>query len=403
MKSMKNVNDHKKYYGHLSYDEVHEEFDFTNTLRQNNLLKDFYDGQDLFKKRNYEKALPFFIRIHQILPNLKPVLQIMVQTYWGMAQYEKSLECFDKLIQLHTGDIRYVMAKAHYLDILDRYDECLKLCDETLKEFPNTTDILTKKVDILINRNDFKIAHDLNNKILTLNKDDPIANLNRLKILINNNQIDEFKEIIEELIKKSTQVEKQILHKISELIVESKEEEALLLIDREIYNKKKYENKQRFISKISYFMNIKDYEKAVKECNEAIKRDPNDLDFQIRKIYPLCKNQEYNKASNCVEHILSIDPKNIKALNGKGNVFFYQKQYNEAIKWFDKAIEINNKFAESYYNKACSYALMNNREKALALLKQSIKLDPYYKIWSKKDKDMEWLWNDPEFIAITEK
>ncbi|MBA2568467.1 MAG: hypothetical protein H0V11_03880 [Actinobacteria bacterium] len=54
---------------------------------------------------------------------------------------------------------------------------------------------------------------------------------------------------------------------------------------------------------------------------------------------------------------------------------------------------------QGFFNAACFESLTGNRDQALAHLRQAIELDPKAKEWAAKDKDFDWLRDDPEFPA----
>jgi len=56
---------------------------------------------------------------------------------------------------------------------------------------------------------------------------------------------------------------------------------------------------------------------------------------------------------------------------------------------------------EILYNLACQFALNGDRAKALALLTESLSLQPALREWSTQDADLVSLHEDPEFLALT--
>lgn len=54
---------------------------------------------------------------------------------------------------------------------------------------------------------------------------------------------------------------------------------------------------------------------------------------------------------------------------------------------------------QGHYNAACFESLTGNREQALARLRHAVEIDSKAKEWAAKDKDFDWLRDDPEFPA----
>ena len=73
---------------------------------------------------------------------------------------------------------------------------------------------------------------------------------------------------------------------------------------------------------------------------------------------------------------------------------------DEAVKAYDKAIEIKPDFAEASYNAACTYCLKGDKENALRNLSKAIKSDAKCKEYAKKDEDFKNLWDDEDFKRL---
>ena len=76
--------------------------------------------------------------------------------------------------------------------------------------------------------------------------------------------------------------------------------------------------------------------------------------------------------------------------------------YREVLEKHDKAIGINPKDANPWYNKACAHSLLDEKEKALESLKTAIALDAKYKEKAKTDEDFKNLWDDGDFKRLVE-
>ena len=67
------------------------------------------------------------------------------------------------------------------------------------------------------------------------------------------------------------------------------------------------------------------------------------------------------------------------------------------FKAFDKAIEIKPDDAYVWYNMACVYSLMGDKDNTLKNLSRAIDLDGIYKKEAKKDEDFKNLSDDENF------
>ena len=86
------------------------------------------------------------------------------------------------------------------------------------------------------------------------------------------------------------------------------------------------------------------YDNALNSLNNAQKINPNisDIHFTESEIY--FKTSQLNNAKTALEKGLKIEPNNYKAIFQLGNIFLMEKNYLEAIKVFDKAINIKPDF-----------------------------------------------------------
>ncbi len=66
---------------------------------------------------------------------------------------------------------------------------------------------------------------------------------------------------------------------------------------------------------------------------------------------------DYNKA-------LEINPRYAEAYNNRGNAYSEKGQYDQAISDFNKALEINPRYAGAYNNRGIAYMLKGKYDKA---------------------------------------
>lgn len=76
-------------------------------------------------------------------------------------------------------------------------------------------------------------------------------------------------------------------------------------------------------------------------------------------------------------------------------------RHEEALRAYDKAIELNSDHANAWYNLACARARAENKTEALMSLSKGVSIDPSLKAQAKRDEAFQCLWNDPDFVKIT--
>ena len=72
---------------------------------------------------------------------------------------------------------------------------------------------------------------------------------------------------------------------------------------------------------------------------------------------------QYEKTISDYNKAIEINPRYAKAYNNRGNAYYKKGQYEKTISDYSKAIEINPRFAEAYNNRAVAYFYKRNYEK----------------------------------------
>jgi len=115
------------------------------------------------------------------------------------------------------------------------------------------------------------------------------------------------------------------------------------------------------------------------------------------------RSGEYAIAEVLYRQVITMEPNHPYALNNLGVLQMLQKMPDKAVQLFHQAIALKKDYVHPYYNLACIYAQQNRIEASLQYLQQAFILKPDMQEWAKKDKDLQNLWEHPEFIKLTEK
>lgn len=124
----------------------------------------------------------------------------------------------------------------------------------------------------------------------------------------------------------------------------------------------------------------KNYSRAINCYNKALELNPNEFDYLNRKADALYCLQDYKGATNCLIKSLSIDQKiNDYAYNLRGIIAFAQKNYDESIEYFNKAIETSGSItnrANYLFNKGYAYFKKEDFKSASDNFKLANELNP---------------------------
>jgi tetratricopeptide (TPR) repeat protein len=88
------------------------------------------------------------------------------------------------------------------------------------------------------------------------------------------------------------------------------------------------------------------------------------------------------------------------ALNNKGSALYNLGKYKEAIECYDNSLEIDPKYVDAWYNRACSKVRKGDIDDGLTDLKKAVEIKESYIEMAKEDKDFESIRNDDRFKAL---
>ena len=107
-----------------------------------------------------------------------------------------------------------------------------------------------------------------------------------------------------------------------------------------------------------------DFGGAVREYEEAVKRDPTNAPYRNNLAAALLKISDFNGAKNQVEKCLELDPKYVKAWAKKGDIEFLMKEYHKAMDSYRTGLNIepNNELCRAGLTKTIAKVQDGNNE-----------------------------------------
>lgn len=92
-------------------------------------------------------------------------------------------------------------------------------------------------------------------------------------------------------------------------------------------------------------------------------------------------DRKFNEALDLFNQVLTIEPDNYLALNGKGATYAFEGRYNEGVALIQQAIQIKPDFVYARFNLGLAYELAGNYEESILSYKEALKLDDK-DVWS---------------------
>ncbi|NCB08541.1 MAG: tetratricopeptide repeat protein [Bacteroidia bacterium] len=143
-------------------------------------------------------------------------------------------------------------------------------------------------------------------------------------------------------------------------------------------------------------------EEALAGLNELIQLQPDTALNWIGKGQVLSEMKRHQEAVEAFEKALSLDPTRFDVWGMEATALSNLKKIDEALVCINKGIDLNPGYAGNIYSRACIYCLKGDKFHALADLKTAVEKNPQLKQHARKDEDFKILWNDDDFIKLTE-
>ena len=73
---------------------------------------------------------------------------------------------------------------------------------------------------------------------------------------------------------------------------------------------------------------------------------------------------------------LALDPKSVRAITGRGDIYFFKRDYDHAIADYSQAIGINPRYSPALFDRALAYGRKNDLDHAIADYTEVLRIDP---------------------------
>ena len=87
---------------------------------------------------------------------------------------------------------------------------------------------------------------------------------------------------------------------------------------------------------------------------------------------------EFEKAIECFEKVLELDPKNASAWNEMGYAYDELGDFRKGIECYDEGLEIDPYYTVLWFNKGYALDRLGEHSEALECLERALEIDPYY-------------------------
>jgi tetratricopeptide (TPR) repeat protein len=138
--------------------------------------------------------------------------------------------------------------------------------------------------------------------------------------------------------------------------------------------------KQREVARVPYNQGLElvargAYVDAVQKFQEALDLDPGLVDARYNLGVTYQKMKAYDKAIvhyRAVYNVRKRDPRYSFAI---GTCHFHQQRHKDAIRWFERVLELDPGHAQAQYSLAVTYDKLGQREQAVSAWRRYLELD----------------------------
>jgi tetratricopeptide (TPR) repeat protein len=219
-----------------------------------------------------------------------------------------------------------------------------------------------------------------------------------------------------------------------DLLKKHKYEDAIMEFDKAIELKPGFT--EAWTGKGIAVGNLGRIDESLELFNKAIKINPDDVEAWYQKGFALGKLERFEEALKAFKKVIAVKPDDTKPWVSKGVVLGYLGRHEEALEaykevikrspddyeiWFrkgitlgylgrhgeafeafSKVIELRPNHANAWYNRACYYAIKDDKANIIKDLSKAIYFDNTYKKMARKEKIFKSLLNDEDFKKLIE-
>jgi len=154
-------------------------------------------------------------------------------------------------------------------------------------------------------------------------------------------------------------------------------------IKRNILEISKFED--LILEDLHFLVKNEKYELILDLVNKILEKDPNSINALFYKGITFLMVKEYEKAILYFKRVIQINSGHEKALHNIGLCLQKVNKFDESIKYYEKTLEINSKNFKAWNNMAISFMKLEEYNVAIIKYNQALELNPNNKVnWNNK-------------------
>jgi tetratricopeptide (TPR) repeat protein len=163
------------------------------------------------------------------------------------------------------------------------------------------------------------------------------------------------------------------------------------------------DNRRAILGQHGSLVQLNRVNEAAKILDDYVAAKPGDSERWMSKAgvewYLMDQPEE---ALKTLTKLTELEPKNFPAWDFRGKMLLELKRYDDAIKSYDKVVELYPEWTGSFYDRARAYAGKGDKTNVLADLKAAIQRSSSFKAEAAKEDLFSGLRDDPDFKRLLE-
>lgn len=303
------------------------------------------------KQKRYIEALTEYKKAEALNPaNINTKINIGT-LYQEQKNYEAALNTYNAILQMHPQNTDVMVYKAECLKGLKRNEEAIALYKSVLNLKPNNTTAKAELFDLL---KDTMPAEQVLDFLYKNVQNSPM-------------NADSYYEFAYEL-HKANKIDDAIVYYTQTIKLDNKKIDAYINLSQAYRQKKDYNNAYDVIQKA---MALEPSNQLVKKQYDLVAKEYAANNYTIAS--NALQSGDYNKA---IAEYMKINPQTSDSLIGIAACYQSMKNYEKAIEYYKKAMELDTKNSDIPYYIASLFADSNNFEQAKVYADMSLAKNP---------------------------
>ena len=132
-------------------------------------------------------------------------------------------------------------------------------------------------------------------------------------------------------------------------------------------------------------------EKAEQEFDQAVAKGGDDADVLMKAGRFYMNYQKFDKAQQALERYVALKPEDPSGRDALGDLMLHQQKPQEALDYFNRAVELNASFYPAIFNKGRALKQLGRKEEARQAFQQVIQMDKKNPMAAKAKQELQSL------------